>query len=58
MPYTMKRLNGKVRVSGPSGVHSKGTTPEKAKKQVRLLHAIEHSDWRPTGRKAKPRGGK
>ena len=51
MPYTKTKLkSGKVRVSGPSGVHAKATTPEKAEKQVRLLHAVDHG-WKPTGKK-------
>jgi hypothetical protein len=48
MPVTLRKLsNGKVRVSTPNGVHSKGTTPEKAKAQERLLNAVEHG-WKPT----------
>jgi hypothetical protein len=54
MPYSIQKLrSGKIKVSGPSGVHSKGTSMKKAKAQLRLLHAIEHSDWRPTGKPAK-----
>lgn len=54
MPYTTKKLKGgKVRVSGPSGVHAKATTPAKAARQVRLLQAVEHDDWRPTGKPAR-----
>jgi hypothetical protein len=54
MPYKVKKLKGgKVRVSGPSGVHAKGTTPAKAKRQLNLLRAVEHSDWRPTGKPAR-----
>lgn len=44
MPYKEKKLkSGKVRVSSPSGVKAKATTPEKAKKQIRLLQAIKHN---------------
>lgn len=44
MPYKTRKLkNGKVRVTGPGGVHSKGSTPSNAKKQVRLLNAVEHN---------------
>lgn len=51
MPYKTKKLKGgKVRVTSPHGVKSKATTPENAQKQVNLLHAVEHSDWRPTHR--------
>lgn len=43
MPYkTTKLKGGKVRVSSPSGVRAKSTTPAKAKKQIRLLNALEH----------------
>lgn len=50
-PYAMTKLkSGKVRVSGPSGVHAKATTPTKAKRQLRLLQGIEHG-WTPTGKR-------
>ena len=61
--------SGKVRVSTPSGTKAKATTPAKAAKQRRLLEgidrgwkptkkkrllsAVEHSNWRPTGKKAR-----
>ena len=53
MPVT-KRLVGKnkVRVETPGGVKSKGTTPEKAEAQERLLNAVDHG-WKPTGKKGK-----
>jgi len=38
---------GKVRVSTPGGVKAKAATPENAKKQQRLLNAVEHG-WKPT----------
>ena len=44
MPYTETKLkSGKVRVTGPSGVHAKATSKTKADAQVRLLRGIEHS---------------
>ncbi len=44
MPYkTTKLKSGKVRVTSPSGVRAKATTPAKAKKQVKLLNAIKHN---------------
>lgn len=46
---TTKLPGGKVRVSTPGGTRSKGTTPEKAERQRRLLEGIEHG-WKPTGR--------
>ncbi len=51
MPYKITKTDGKYRVTGPGGVHAKGTTKKKALAQIRPLNAIEHSDWRPTGKK-------
>ncbi len=43
MPVRLTKLkNGKVRVSTPNGVKSKGSTPENAKRQQRLLNAVDH----------------
>jgi hypothetical protein len=54
MPVTKRKLpGGLVRVSTPNGVKSKGSTPENAAAQERLLNAVEHSNWRPTGLKKK-----
>jgi len=50
-----KTKSGKFRVTGPHGVHAKGTTRAKAKAQVRLLNAIEHG-FKP--RKKKKHGKK
>ncbi len=50
MPVKLTKLDGKVRVSTPHGVKSKGTTMAKAKAQKRLLQGIEHG-WKPTGKK-------
>jgi len=53
MPYEMAKLkSGKVRVSGPSGVHAKSTSMKKAKAQIRLMEAVEHG-FKPTGTPAK-----
>lgn len=41
MPVRITKVNG-FRVSTPSGVKAKHTTLKKAKKQKRLLNAIEH----------------
>lgn len=47
---------GRVRVSTPHGVKAKAATAENAAKLERLLNAVEHSNWRPTGKKTpKPR---
>lgn len=52
MPVSVRKLpGGMYRVSTPNGVHAKRTTLANAKAQERLLNAIEHSDWRPTGKK-------
>ena len=57
MPVKLTKLKGgKVRVSTPGGVKSKATTKAKAKRQANLLRATEHSNWRPTGKKAKRKG--
>lgn len=47
MPVMMKKTKGGIQVSTPNGIKAKHTTVAKAKKQVRLLNAIEHG-WRPT----------
>lgn len=53
MPVKVKSVgHGKVQVRTPGGVKAKATTPAKAARQKRLLNAVEHSDWRPTGDKA------
>lgn len=55
MPYTTRTLKGgKVQVSGPSGVHAKATSPARAKRQVRLLQAVDHG-FTPTGKPARKR---
>jgi len=56
MPETEKKLpNGKYSVSGPHGVHAKGTTKEKADAQVRLLNAVDHG-WKPGKKKHRAPG--
>ena len=47
-----KLASGKVRVSTPNGVKSKGSTPANAKRQRNLLNAVEHG-WKPTGKPAR-----
>jgi hypothetical protein len=43
MPVKLRRLKGgRVRVSTPGGVKSKGTSVRKAAAQRRLLNAIDH----------------
>jgi hypothetical protein len=43
MPYTIRKLKGKnlYTVKSPTRIHSKGTTLQKAKAQVRLLYSLE-----------------
>ena len=54
MPYKTKSIGkGRVKVTSPNGTKSKSTTPAKAKRQVRLLNAVEHSDWKPSGESAR-----
>jgi hypothetical protein len=53
MPYTQTKLkSGKVKVTSPHGVKSKGSTPTNAKRQVRLLNAVDHG-FKPTGAPAR-----
>jgi len=52
-PVKIIKTDGKYKVSTPHGTKAKGTTKGKAEAQKRLLNAVEHSDWRPTGQKAK-----
>lgn len=48
MPYRVERLtNGKLRITSPHGVKAKASTPTNAKRQLRLLRAVEHG-WTPT----------
>jgi len=42
MPVKITKVKGGVRVSTPQGTKSKKTTAAKAKRQKRLLNAIEH----------------
>lgn len=52
MPVSVKKVDG-YRVSTPGGVKAKSTTARKAMAQKRLLNAVEHSNWRPTGKPSK-----
>ena len=48
MPYKVSKLkSGKVRISGPGGVHMKHGTQANAKKQLNLLRALDHG-WKPS----------
>lgn len=52
-PVKIKKVKGGYRVSTPSGVKAKSTSKIKAERQKNLLNAIEHSNWKPTGKKAR-----
>lgn len=62
MPYTITKFDDSYRVSSPNGVRAKKTTKSKAKKQVRLLNAIEHGfepdPYRPENQKYGDHGTK
>lgn len=49
MPVEIRQVKGGVRVSTPNGVKAKKTTMAKAKKQKRLLNALDHG-WKPNGK--------
>lgn len=51
MPVSISKTDGGVSVRTPGGVKAKNTTPEKARRQKRLLLAVEHG-WKPTGKPA------
>jgi len=54
MPATVKKVNGYKVYTPKTGAHSKKPmTLRDAKAQQRILNAVEHSDWRPTGKPAK-----
>ena len=53
MPVTIEKVGEGFRVRTPGGVKAKHTTKKKAKAQERLLNAVEHSNWRPTGKSMK-----
>lgn len=50
MPAKIKKVNG-YQVRTPGGVKAKSTTKKKAKRQKRLLNAVEHG-FKPTGKPA------
>jgi hypothetical protein len=48
MPAKIERVGkSKYRVETPNAIHAKGTSLENAKRQKRLLQAVDHG-WRPT----------
>lgn len=52
MPVKIKKKRGKYEVYTPSGTKGKGMTLRNAKRQVRLLNAIDHG-WKPTKKRGK-----
>jgi hypothetical protein len=50
MPVRTRKVDG-YEVRTPHGVKAKRTTKKRAKRQARLLRAVEHG-WKPTGRRA------
>jgi len=50
MPVTTTKTDGYTNRT-PGGVKGRGMTKKNAMAQKRLLNAVEHSDWRPTGKK-------
>ena len=51
-PVKIKKVNG-YKVSTPGGTKAKSTTKAKAQRQANLLRAIDHGNWRPTGKPAR-----
>ena len=51
-PVKIKKVDG-YKVTHGGKVSAKKTTKEKAVAQARLLRAVEHSNWKPTGKKRK-----
>lgn len=51
-PVRIKKVNG-YRVTHGGKVSAKSTTKSKAKRQANLLRAVEHTNWRPTGKQAR-----
>ena len=49
MPVTITNING-YQVRTPNRIHARKTTYQKAQAQAALLRAVEHSDWKPTGK--------
>lgn len=47
MPAKITKVGNTYQVKTPNAVHAKGTTLDKAKKQQRLLNAIDHG-FKPT----------
>ena len=52
MPVTIRKKDG-YEVRTPHGVKAKNTSLANAEAQERILNAVKHSSWRPTGEPAK-----
>ena len=55
MPVIMRKTKRGYMVKTPGGTKSKAASLSNAKKQARLLNAVEHG-FKPTGKKAKKKG--
>jgi len=56
MPVKMRKIKGdSYENRTPHGVKGRHMTKANAEKQCNLLNAVEHSDWRPTGKPARKR---
>jgi len=49
-PVKITKVKGGFQVKTPDMIHAKHTTKAKAEAQERLLNAVEHTNWRPTGK--------
>lgn len=56
MPAKVIKRGTAYEVKTPNMVHAKHTTKAKAEAQQRLLNAVDHSNWRPTGVLTQKRG--
>lgn len=52
-PVKITKTDHKYKVATPGGTKAKGTTKAKAQAQANLLRAVEHGNWKPTGKPAR-----
>ena len=53
MPVKITKTDHTYKVTHGNKVSAKATTKAKAEAQARLLRAVKHTDWKPTGKKKK-----
>ncbi len=58
MPYRIKGKNLEHKKGGKWSIKQKCSSVANAKSAMRLLNAVEHTSWRPTGIKGKKKGNK